>query len=182
MFLSLGGMHLPSKPKSIAIFQDTHNPIRAFKYLISHPIIMTLTSRLFFFNLFTIYFILIDPNFTGCSSAYGKLLNIIHHYFCSLLLFAGPLFDYYITNIVIIVFTIVGWRLYGRCLLTVESNRVCHDHIDNPFQNFPFQIKKLASVLSNADVTDEKISTPIDYGILILVVLYNLYMVYRIYF
>ena len=175
-------MHLPSKPKSIAIFQDTHNPIRAFKYLISHPIIMTLTSRLFFFNLFTIYFILIDPNFRGCSSAYGKLLNIIHHYFCSLLLFTGPLFDYYITNIVLIVFTIVGWRLYGRCLLSVETNRVCDDHIDNPFQNFPFQIKKLASVLSNADVTDEKISTPIDYGILILIVLYNLYMIYRIYF
>ena len=143
---------------------------------------MTLTSRLFFFNLFTIYFILIDPHFRSCSSAYGKVLNIIHHYICSLLLFTGPLFDYYIANIAIIVITIVGWRFYGSCLLTVESNRVCNDPPDSPFQNFPYQIKKLASVLSNADVTDEKISTPIDYGILILVVLYNLYMIYRIYF
>lgn len=143
---------------------------------------MTLTSRLFFFNLFTIYFVLIDPHFRGCSSAYGKLLNIIHHYICSLLLFTGPLFDYYIANIVLIVITIVGWRIYGRCLLTVETNRVCNDHPDSPFKNFPFQIKKLASVLYNTDVTDEKISTPIDYGILILIVLYNLYMAYRTYY
>ena len=150
--------------------------------MISHLTIMTLTSRLFFFNLFTIYFILMDSNFTDCSSAYGKLLNVIHHYICSLLLFTGPLFDFYIANIVIIIITIVGWKLYGSCILTVESNRVCNDHPNTRFQNFPYQAKKLASILCNTDVTDEKISTPIDYGILILVVLYNLYMAYRIYF
>lgn len=59
----------------------------AFKFLISYYNIITPLTRTYLFNLFTLYFIIIDPHFWGCASLYGKLLNILHQYICSALYF-----------------------------------------------------------------------------------------------
>ena len=172
-------MHIPSNPKNIAIFQ---NPIRAYKYLKSYYIIMTPLARTYFFNLFTLYFVLIDPHFWSCATLYGKLLNILHQYICSALLFLGPLFGYYTANILLIVFAVAGWRIYGRCFLTVETNRVCDDPQNTRFHNCPYQVKRLATIISGSDITSHNISSSIDHSVLALIILYNLYMLYRTYY
>jgi len=176
-------MHPVTKTKSIAIFQvPNFNPIRAYKYLKSYYNIMTLRARIYFFNLFTFYFVLIDPHFWSCATLYGKLLNILHQYICSALLFLGPLFGYYTANILFIVFAVAGWRIYGSCFLTVETNRVCDDPQNTRFHNCPYQVKRLATIISGSDITSDKISSSIDHSVLALIVLYNLYMLYRTYY
>ena len=137
---------------------------------------MDLFTKNLFFNAFTLILILCDATFWDCNSFRGKLLNILHQYVCSLILFLGPLYGYYKANVVLMIGALVGWIITGRCFLTVMTNKHCKHKKSLGFRNLPFHLKETTRPL----FTDEKDykwwATRIDYGLLIGLIIYNLYM------
>ena len=137
---------------------------------------MNLLTKNLFFNAFTLIFIFCDATFWDCKSFKGKLLNILHQYVCSLILFLGPIYGYYKANVVLMIGALIGWIINGRCFLTVMTNKHCKHKNSNAFRNLPFHIKE-ASVPLFAGEKDYKWWTSrIDYGLLIGLIIYNIYM------
>ena len=141
---------------------------------------MKLFAKHFLFHAFTWYFIFLNTSFIYCPSLYGKFLNIIHEYICSLIIFLGPLYGYYRTNILLILSTIVGWFITGSCFITIMTNKACNDPNSTPFENCAFHVKRLISFFTGNNNYASLPSTTrnIDYAFLFFAVTYNLYMIW----
>lgn len=150
--------------------------VKYLAMIISTNILMTPLQKNIFFNLFTWFLILHDNTFWGCTSLYGKGLNIVHQYICSLILFLGPIYGYYYENILLMLITICGWFFLGRCVITSETNKACKDKKETSFRNFPFHIKSLLVPRLMLKKDHDWLATKIDYGILFILILYNMYM------
>lgn len=137
---------------------------------------MTPLQKNIFFNVFTWVLIFIDPTFWSCTSIYGRFLNILHQYICSIILFLGPLYGYYIENVLIMILTLLGWIITGHCVITTETNKACKDKKGLPFRNFPFHLKEYTIPFIGEKKDHKWWATRIDYTLLIILIIYNIYM------
>lgn len=137
---------------------------------------MTPVQKDIFFNVFTWVLILCDTTFWSCKSTYGKILNIIHQYVCSLILFLGPLYGHYFANVLIMTLTLLGWLITGTCPLTAKTNYECKDRDGTPFRNLPYHCKMFTIPIFGKKDDYSWWSWRIDYTLLTLLLLYNLYM------
>ena len=70
----------------------------------------------------------------------------------------------------------LGWMITGRCFISVVTNMYCEDKESAPFRNLPFHFKEMSIPLFGLERDHEWWSRAIDYGLLILLTSYNLYM------
>lgn len=104
---------------------------------------MNFYDKTVFFNLFTLYFILIDKDFLKCKNKLGKLLIAAHHYLTSVILFSGILYGHYLFNLLLLIFILIGWILFkSRCKLTLITNNICNFNKKNDFKNFANYLNK----------------------------------------
>jgi len=138
-------------------------------------------AKNFFFHAFTWYFILFNTSFIYCPSLYGKFLNVIHEYVCSLIILLGPLYGYYRANLLLIIATVAGWLITGRCFITVMTNKTCNHDESTPFENCSFHTKRILAIFTGNDkfLLDHHLSETVDYILLFFVVSYNLYMIWK---
>lgn len=133
-------------------------------------------SKNLFFNAFTIVFIFADNSFWRCRSLQGKLLNIVHQYICSLILLLGPLYGHYKANVILMTGVLLGWTMTGRCFISVMTNKFCKHKESSPFRNLQFHLKEATIPLFGIEKDNEMWATVIDYVILIMLIIYNVYM------
>ena len=133
-------------------------------------------SKNLFFNAFTIILVFSDRSFWRCKSLQGRLLNIVHQYICSLILFLGPFYGYYKTNVLLMVVAMLGWIITGRCFISVMTNKFCKHNKTNPFRNLPFHFKEASIPLFGVQKDYKWWAKIIDYGLLIMLMVYNAYM------
>ena len=137
---------------------------------------MDLFIKNLFFNAFTLIFIFYDATFWDCKCFKGKILNVLHQYVCSLILFLGPLYGYYKANIVLMIGALVGWIITGRCFMTVMTNKYCKHKKSITFRNVLFHIKEASIPLFAGKKDYNWWASKIDYGLLIVLIMYNIYM------
>lgn len=123
--------------------------------------------------LFTLYPVWHDHLLWDCPSSFGKGLILCHHMFCTMLLFAGPLFGFHYFHIFIIIATSASWLILGKCFVSMYQNYVC-GYKDARFLN-------MANI--TRDYIEKKTGVNIHwkYELLMLMLLlcYNVYMVYQ---
>lgn len=136
---------------------------------------MDLLIKNLFFNVFTLILILCDATFWDCKYFNGKILNVLHQYVCSLILFLGPLYGYYKVNVVLIIGVLVGWIITGRCFMTVMTNKYCKHKKTTAFRNLPFHVKEASIPLFASKKNYNWWANKIDYGLLIVLIVYNIY-------
>ena len=138
---------------------------------------MELLVKNLFFNAFTLILVFCDSTFWNCHSLQGRLLNVVHQYVCSLILFLGPLYGYYKANVVLMVGALLGWIITGRCFLTVMTNKYCKHKKSVSFRNLPFHVKEASIPLFGGEEEYKWWATRIDYGLLVGLIIYNIYMI-----
>lgn len=136
---------------------------------------MDLLIKNLFFNAFTLILILCDATFWDCKYFNGKILNVLHQYVCSLILFLGPLYGYYKVNVVLIIGVLVGWIITGRCFMTIITNKQCKHKKTIAFRNLPFHVKEASIPLFAGKKDYNWWANKIDYGLLIVLIIYNIY-------
>jgi len=133
------------------------------------------------FNLYTWGLILVDPTIHTCTSLFGLSINVAHQYICSAVILLGPLYNLYLYNILLVILVWIGWQIFGSCLVTVITNRLCGDYDLLPFHNIAFYIKAVLTPYVGLDLTDNLHAGFVDYPILYSIIIYNLFMLYRTY-
>ena len=111
---------------------------------------MNFYVKTLFFNLFTLYFISIDKDFSKCKNKLGKLLIVAHHYLASVIIFSGILYGYYLFNLLLLIAILIGWIFLGsRCKLTLITNNICNFNKNNTFKNFATHFIKINKKYKN---------------------------------
>lgn len=112
---------------------------------------------------------LIEQSYNLCQNQplYTMFISIIHHIFSIYLYIGTFIFDFYIFNIIIVILTIIGWKLYNdRCFLSIYYNKLC----DIPEEVYFHDIINLMYELL--------LLKNLHYYILMMVLLYNFYFLY----
>ena len=78
---------------------------------------------------------IIDRYSLTCQTNIGEVLLIIHH-FVSVYLYLGTLFFNPLHHLIVCLIVFIHWYSYGRCILTVYTNKYCGVDIERPFNDF----------------------------------------------
>jgi hypothetical protein len=74
------------------------------------------------------------------------------------------------------VITLLGWLITGHCVITTETNKACKDKKNLPFRNLPFHLKENTIPFIGEKKDHKWWSTRIDYTLLVILIIYNIYM------
>lgn len=70
----------------------------------------------------------------------------------------------------------LGWIITGRCFISVMTNKFCKHKDSSPFRNLPFHFKEASIPFFGVQKDYEWWAQMIDYGFLIMLIIYNAYM------
>ena len=127
--------------------------------------------KILFVVLFTCYFIVKDTFFWECPSFLGKLIFIIHHMITTAVLFSGPLFGFYYFHIFLLLSTMASWIFLKKCFVSMYHNYLCENKGET-FQNLGYVTRSYIH-----KKTGIKIHFMYEMIILILLLVYNIYMI-----
>ena len=105
---------------------------------------------------------------TNCMTLKGNLLLFAHH-FVSGYLYLGPLLFNPLYHLIISIFVLLQWIIYGCCIITEYTNKYCGLNKKEKFKDI-IQIIGL-----------HKINKKIHYYLIALAILIDLYLVYNKY-
>ena len=129
--------------------------------------------KIIFAILFTLYPVWHDHLLWNCPSSFGKVIILCHHVFCTMLLFAGPLFGFHYFHIFSIIVTSGSWLILDKCFVSMYQNYVCG-----------YKGERFLNIVNIArDYIDKKTGVNIHWKyellMLMLLLVYNLYMIYQ---
>lgn len=125
-----------------------------------------LKIKILFFIILIFISFFIERNLLICKnkSLYTLFISLIHHIFSVYLYFGSFIFNLYLFNIILGLFTLLGWIIFNnRCILTVYYNKLCDIPIEKNFHDIIYFLN-LYFKIDN-----------LHYYIISLIFLYNLY-------
>ena len=110
-----------------------------------------------------------DDNFYKCKTLSGKVFLIGHHILDLYRWFGSFLFPYYLVHFVIVSSFVIGWHLFGLCILVPVVNKICGLHKNCPWKSI---VKDLVQKTGGGD--------KVEFLITYMILAYDLYFILKL--
>lgn len=110
-----------------------------------------------------------DDNFYKCKTISGNVFLIGHHILDLYRWFGSFLFPYYLVHFVIVSSFVIGWHLFGLCVLVSAVNKICGLHKDCPWKSI---MKNLVHKTGGGD--------KVEFLITYMILAYDLYFILKL--